>query len=434
MTPNRGHQQPLVILASVAWHHLPMPDDQTSAHSFESTPGPGSSPKHETSGTAESSGQKVSWFELFYDLVVVAAVALIGKVYIKSPDGQTTALVVTSLLVLFAIWILTTISHGLFPNDDPVRRVAVLVQMATLSVAALSLGKEGLANWIGYSAVSCTMLTVAWIFGRHSRSAGVTRYMVRLIIRLSLAAAAAFALSAVASIWLQPDQVAIVAPIILLVASAVVLVPVITVLARLIAKGQAFDQHYLQERFGLFVIIVLGESLIGLLAALAGKGSIPNPMFFALTFIVAFSIWSVYFNGVLPFGIPSSANRLRAWLGCHALLVLSIVVVAVEFADLTLNDAELAPTTSSQTWSVLPMTQVILAIVLLTFTLRTPWAVRGANLATLGILLVLMLIEGLMDSQDGNWFIALGAVVLAADALACSLIALRSRPAMTSQA
>lgn len=212
------------------------------------------------------------------------------------------------------------------------------------------------------------------------------------------------------------------------------LVPVITVLARLIAKGQGLDQHYLQERFGLFVIIVLGESLIGLLAALAGKGSIPNPMFFALTFIVAFSIWSVYFNGVPPIGIPSSANRLRAWLGCHARLVLSIVVVAVEFADLTLNDAELAPSAPSQTWSVLPMTQVTLAIVLLTFTLRTPRAVRGANLATLGILIVLMLIEGHMDSQESNWFIAASAVVLAADALACSLIALRSRPAMTSQA
>ena len=71
----------------------------------------------------DANAQKVSWFELFYDLIVVAAVSQAGKVLVKSPDWETTALIAAGILVLFTMWLLTTLSHGLFPGDDPVRRV-----------------------------------------------------------------------------------------------------------------------------------------------------------------------------------------------------------------------------------------------------------------------------------------------------------------------
>lgn len=390
----------------------------------ESTPA--TTPTSDPTSTEDPNAQKVSWFELFYDLVVVAVVALVGKVLIKSPDWQTIALVVTSLLVLFTIWLLTTISHGLFPQDDPIRRVAVLVQMVALSVAALSLGKEGLPNWIGFLAAAGAMLAVAFIYFRHQGAAGSALPVIRLILRLSLAASIAFAVSAIAAIWLNSEQAAVVAPIVLVVAACIVLIPVITKLAGLLSSGDAMSRHHLQERFGLFVIIVLGESLIGLLAALAGKDSIPNPMYFALTFVVAFSTWSIYFNGILPFGVPSRVNRLRAWLVCHVLLVLAIVVMAVEFADLTLNDAEVSPQLPAETWSPLPILATVLAITLLAFSLPSSRSIRMINLATLGVLFLLILAEGRVVEEDGNWFVFAGAMVLAADAVACSIVAHRS--------
>ena len=380
---------------------------------------------HGPETTEDEGSQRVGWFELFYDLVVVAAVAILGKVLIKTPDVQTTALVATALLVLFAIWLLTTISHGMFTWDDPIRRAAVLAQMALLSVAALSIGKQGLPNWIGFLAAAGAMLTIVFIFTRHRRMAGPAQEVNGLIVKLSMAAVIAFALSSVASVWLNSEQATIVAPIILLIAAGIVLIPVITRLAALLASGQAVDPHHLQERFGLFVIIVLGESLIGLLAALAGKGTIPNPMYFALTFLVAFSIWSIYFNGILPFGVPSSVNRLRAWLACHVLLVLAIVVTAVEFADLTLNDAEYVQGVPQETWTVLPMLLTVAVISLLSFTLRSTWTLRGINLATLGVLSLLAIIETRMSGEDGNWFVFLGAVLLMADGVACSIASYR---------
>lgn len=255
--------------------------------------------------------------------------------------------------------------------------------------------------------------------------AGPAEEVNGLIVKLSMAAVIAFALSSIASVWLNSEQAAIVAPIILLIAAGIVLIPVITRLAALLASGQAVDPHHLQERFGLFVIIVLGESLIGLLAALAGKGTIPNPMYFALTFLVAFSIWSIYFNGILPFGVPSSVNRLRAWLACHVLLVLAIVVTAVEFADLTLNDAEYVQGVPQETWTVLPMLLTVAVISLLSFTLRSTWTLRGINLATLGVLSLLAIIETRMSGEDGNWFVFLGAVLLMADGVACSIASYR---------
>ena len=56
--------------------------------------------------------QKVAWFELFYDLVAVAAIAQVGKVFLAEPTYATTFLVLGSVVVLFTITSLPLLSHS----------------------------------------------------------------------------------------------------------------------------------------------------------------------------------------------------------------------------------------------------------------------------------------------------------------------------------
>lgn len=374
----------------------------------------------------KSVGQRVSWFELFYDLIIVAAVALVSKVFIKSPDWHTTFMVVTSLLVLFAIWMLTTLSHSLFPVDDPVRRLCVLAQMMLLSVSALSLGKDGLPTWVGFGAAGLALLTVALIFIRNARTAGSLTTVAWSVAAIASAGACLLVASGLVSSWLTAGQSAVATPILIVLALIVLLVPVTTVVISQVVASGGLDSHHLQERFGLFVIIVLGESFVGLLASLGSIGSIPSPLYFILTFVVAFSIWSIYFTGITSYGFPGTAARLSVWMLGHALLVMSIVSVAVELTDLTLQEHGQSLLAPDGNWTAMPMLGVMVAVVMLSSVLPAcPRAIRWVQAATAVTLLVLTVVDLALVDSITDAFTLSGACLIPCAAAATARLARR---------
>lgn len=379
------------------------------------------------SAASERSKQSVSWFELFYDLVIVAAVAQAGKVFIKSPDWGTTALIVASLLVLFGIWLLITVSHGLFPGDDPIRRAIILMQMIFISVAALALGKDGLPNWVGFAGGGLALLAVTAVYARHLPAAGALRATVLQVVLCTVLGAIFFLASAVLSLWLTAEQSVIASPALLLAGATIILVPVLTVVLRGILTAGTLDMHHLEERFGLFVIIVLGESFVGLIAALGVLGDIPSPVFFVLTFVVSFCIWSLYFNAVLPFGMPQGMAGLRWWIAAHALLVLSMVSVAVEFADLTLGMDGERLLKFEGSWTPLPLLGVLTALAMLAAASpRCPPALRRVHYGAVAAVAILTACDLLLVDAAGNGFTTTGAAIIVIDAVACTLIRRRS--------
>lgn len=378
--------------------------------------------------TSEQSKQSVSWFELFYDLVIVAAVAQAGKVFIKTPDWGTTALIVTALLVLFAIWLLVTVSHGLFPGDDPIRRIIVLAQMVFISVAALALGKGGLPNWVGFVGAGLALLAVTALYVRHLSEAGALRIAVQQVALCTALGAVFFIASAFASLWLTSEQAVYASPVLLLAGVAIVLVPVLTVVLKRVVTAGTLDTHHLEERFGLFVIIVLGESFVGLLAALGVLGDIPSPVFFVLTFVVSFCIWSLYFNAVLPFGMPDGMAGLRWWIAGHALLVLSMVSVAVEFADLTLQADSESPLKFQGSWTPLPLLGILSALaILMAVSQRCPPALRRVHYGAVAVVAILTVGDLLLVDPGFDGFTTTGAAVIVVDAVACAIVRQRIR-------
>lgn len=368
--------------------------------------------------------QPVSWFELFYDLVIIAAVSQAGKVYEKSPTWPTTFLILTGVCVLLIAWLLTTLSHGTISRDIPLRRILVVIQMFAMLIAALSLGKYGLPNYIGLGSLAVVFASIAILYYRQRSWRVDSDLPDGLIATTSSIAAVLFLAAAWYSMGLTSGEAAWRAPVILAAIVAVVAVPTLVTYVRSLVRSSALDLPHLKERLGLLVIIVLGEQFMSLVAILGAKGSIPNPTAFGLSLVVAYSIWVLYFNSDLPRQPPSSAGRLRAWLALHALLVFGVVSVAAEFSSLTLATGDSAEEAVLSLWTPLPLLVVVTALAGL------GW-VGHANRAYMRIQVVAFILISAVTYVDltitnhGPWYTSSGALILIADAVTCAIV--RSR-------
>jgi low temperature requirement protein LtrA len=121
-------------------------------------------------------------------------------------------------------------------------------------------------------------------------------------------------------------------PAALALKAAGLLLDLATPLATLEDQVRAFPSaaRKLPERFGLFVIIVLGESQIGVVNGLADAGgtSAVTLLRFVLGFLLSYGLWWVYFD-YLGRREPDSLDRWKylRWTYLHLPLLIGITVV-----------------------------------------------------------------------------------------------------------
>ncbi len=362
--------------------------------------------------------QRVGWFELFYDLVIVAAVSYTGHTFAAKPTWGLGLWIAAWTLIMFVLWLLTTLGNNLVPEDSSLRRMLGLLQMLAIVIAALgTVADEGLSNATGFGALAVAFAAVCatYVLLRPA-DPGVRRH-VRVLAWASGAAAAVLALG-----LLLPDSAEWTvtgAPTwIITVGVAVAAVPLFVVVGRC---ASLVDAEHLGERLGQLVIIVLGEAFIGLVSTLGGLSSIPNPVYFALTFVVVFAVWTLYFSSVMPAGVPEGPGRLRAWLLMHVVLMFGAIGAAAGLSSLTLvafgeEDKDVQLTAE---WSTLPLFLVLVALASMTWIAagRLTVLVR-VNLVGAALLLLLALAGLFVTTGGGSWENVAGGAVLVAAAVA----------------
>jgi low temperature requirement protein LtrA len=374
--------------------------------------------------------QRVGWFELFYDLVIVAAVGYAAHTFAHHPSWALGFWISAWTLIMFVLWLLTTLVNNIFPGDHPWRRILGLVQMLALVLAALgTVADEGLSNATGFGGLAVAFGSVSATYALAMRGSRAGRRDVRVLGWCSAASALVLALG----LFLPDDSewTFTGAPTwILTVGVAISAVPMFGwVAGRLVDR---IDDEHLGERLGQLVIIVLGESFVSLVSALGGLSVIPNPRFFVLTFLVVFAIWTLYFSSVLPAGIPRTSGRLRAWLLTHWLLMFGAVGAAAGFSAVTLVPlGESSPNAASE-WTTLPLAFVMVSLALLTWLGEDGvTALVRIHAAAAVALFVLGFVGTLVTPGGENWEIAVGSFVVMADAvLAARLV----RPYRTTSA
>ena len=234
--------------------------------------------------------------ELFFDLCFVVAIALAASsLHQKVIEGQISDGVLGYVMVFFAIWwawMNFTWFASAFDTDDTVYRVMTFVQMSGALVLAAGVPRGFDNADIGLITAGYVVMRLAmvgqWLRAAHSdpehrRSAlrfamGVGTLQVLWVARLSL-----------------PEELRFASIAVLVLGE--LLVPVWAERA----ERTTWHPRHITERYGLFTIIVLGESILAATTALqtAFDSGDTSASLIAIAIgglIIVFSMWWLYFG------------------------------------------------------------------------------------------------------------------------------------------
>lgn len=368
---------------------------------------------------------RVSWFELFYDLIVVASVSHGSHLFGEHPSWGMGTWLAASLVLLMTFWLLTMLSHNLYPGEDTPRRFLIFVQMIALIVASLSLGRgdEGLPDSVGFAALSVAFLSIALLYWRCSRRYVDGVRAARVLFPWSLLAAVVMAIG----IALPSDggMGTTLITWVFVIGMLCGILPMVFIVLNRRTTAEQINAEHLGERMGQLVLIVLGESFVSLVIGLSSQSRIPNPWYFLLDFVVVFSIWTLYFTRVVPAGVPSSAGRLRAWLGLHVIFIFGAIAAAGGFAALTLIPFSSEPTARGF-WTPLPLLYIMIGLLGLSILAGRPRAERVLETVTVVALIGLSATAIWVVPDQARWLTLVAAVLLIGNA-AASAYAARAR-------
>lgn len=273
---------------------------------------------------AEAEGaepRRATWVELLYDLVFVVAVAELAGLLADDP-GAASALRYAALFVpVWWAWAGQTFYANRFDTDDIAHRLLVVAQIVIVAGLAASvhgaLGERSTAFALCYAAVR-GVLVLSYLRARRHVAAARTlidRYLGGFSLSIAL--------------WLI--SVAVPAPWRFAVWAAAMVVDLGTPL--LFRKHQAPlppQPQHLPERFGLFVVIVLGESFAAAVHGLTEQDAgLRAAVAAAAGIALAVGIWWLYFDNLEEGVVLRTAAAGQVWVYSHLLLFMAVAATAV---------------------------------------------------------------------------------------------------------
>ncbi|WP_327378143.1 low temperature requirement protein A [Streptomyces sp. NBC_01216] len=227
------------------------------------------------------------WLELFFDLVFVALAAQLSHQLHGDPDLGDFARFLALYFPPWWMWINLTVSANLFVEDTARRRLLMLFAMLCLAAMAAAVpeaaGDRAAAYALGYAGTRLVLLGLWWPATKYPEPLRVPRWRP---LGYCLGSAVLWAVSAVVpSPWRYGMWAAV------LLAEMVLL---------LTARGQGvpgrLDAGHMVERVGLYVIIVLGESVIALVTSLDADWTRRAAIVALLGFVLLAALWWSYFD------------------------------------------------------------------------------------------------------------------------------------------
>ena len=276
-------------------------------------------------GLVHVHGRRATWFELFFDLVFVAGVAQLSSSLAASYDLGGALRFAFAFLVLWWAWLGHTFHASRFDEDRADQRVLGMAQILAVVLIGYGAGDAFGARGGAFAAGMASFKVFLALAYLRERRRPYARGLVRAYVLLYALQAALWAASlpAPGSIRLGTW-----------VAALVIDVATPFFVARHTHAVPPHPEH-LPERFGLFTIILLGESVA---AAIHGLDH-AEPLRAESVAVVlsasalAFLFWIGYFaraRGVAERNLAHAAagRRLRLWAYGHVPLYLGIAGVS----------------------------------------------------------------------------------------------------------
>jgi low temperature requirement protein LtrA len=348
----------------------------------------------------ESDGEgrnHASWIELFFDLVFVVVIAELSH----SLEQHLSWIGFLQFAALFVpcwwAWVLITFYVDRYDTDDPPHRLFILAAMLAVIFLAATVHNAFEAGSVGfviaYVSIRSIVLGLYWRATRYIQTA---RANLKLYLTSYLPSA---------SLWL--GSIALPTPMrYWLWGLAMAIELLMPILGTRILAGTPAHPSHLRERFGLFTLIVLGESIVSVSSATArGAWDIWSILAAVGGFGIAACLWWLYFNFLETAVIIRDIKSVHVFNYGHLPIVMGLVLVAVGTEHTITETAKYSFLSTGARWTLLG--GVILYMSAITFITvaacrkRFSWQMGTViglilGLAMLGQSLSPLVIEGLL--------------------------------------
>jgi low temperature requirement protein LtrA len=270
-------------------------------------------------------GRASTPLELFFDLVVVVAVALAAeRLHHALVEGVGVASLVSYSLVFVAIWLAWmnfTWFASAYDTDDVVYRLGVLVIMTGALVLAAGVPRI-------FDQRDFTLAVTGYVIMRVALLTQWIRVAIDDVPRRETARRYALGVAVCQAGWLSLLVVPQIWPL-----AWIILVPLelfVPIWAER-AEGTTFHPEHIAERYGLFMIIVLGESVLAASLAIQGVLSSSGVTFEFVAIIVGsllivYSMWWIYFDRDEDHLLDSASTAI-AWSYLHLPIFAAVAAV-----------------------------------------------------------------------------------------------------------
>jgi low temperature requirement protein LtrA len=271
--------------------------------------------------------RKVTWTELFFDLVFVAAVAQVGAPLAAHFSVSELGRFAFLLLLIWWAWHGYAVYATRFDTDDRVERAATLLQMVAVIFMAAN-AEQGLdsVSSAGFAAAYAVMRLI--LVARYLRAA--SRSGSRAIAHDH-----ASGFGAAAVLWLASSVIPAPWRYALWMVALALDLGTAVVASRHTVTAPPHASH-LPERFGLFTLILLGEAMIAIMSGIQHQPEwsvmAAGTALSGVGFVYA--VWWAYFDGVdaaghRPVRCVADSRRLAAWTGAHLPLYLGVALFGI---------------------------------------------------------------------------------------------------------
>ena len=238
---------------------------------------------------AESTGRRASWLELFFDLVFVVAVSRLAYVLHADPTGSGLLVFVGLFVPVWWAWISFSYYADLFGDETPMQRLAQLAAMFGAALLAVTVDKGvGEDSHVFAATYAALFVLLAALYEHARRTEPQARELCRWYVAGSLTGAAGWLLSLAV-----PTPARYLVWGVALILNAAVSGPIAYARVRSVPQ----QVSHMPERFGLFVIVVLGESLLAVVNGTIDTDWQPRAVLIGLLgFVTAAAVWWMYFS------------------------------------------------------------------------------------------------------------------------------------------
>ncbi len=275
--------------------------------------------------TLEDDGERhASWLELFFDVVFVVAIAQLAEELALDHSLRGFLVFGALFLPVFIAWQGFTIYADRFDTDDVVFRLAIFAAM--LAIAALAVQVPDAAHGESTGFVVSYVVLRSLLVALYLRSYRHVPQARPLIARYAAGYSLGIALWLVSLAFPAPWRY-------VLWGVALAWEYSLPVRFRRFHSAIPVSTGHIPERFALFTIIVLGETIVAVALGTAGSDwAAPSAVAGALGFVAAAALWWIYFGTGAGMEMVPTVRAILVFTHAHIPLLAALTAVSAGVA------------------------------------------------------------------------------------------------------